>query len=233
MIYVVGDIHGQYTKFLRLLQKIDLKEDDILYTIGDIVDRGPSGLKTLLFMSEDPRIIPILGNHDYLFAYIAQKLLTQEVTDIFLDQLAPEDLALLQIWLQNGGTSTLKEYQQLSKPQRELVLEYIKEFSLFEEVEVNGTDYVLVHGGLGNFSPDKPLEDYDLADLIDVRADYSKIYYPDKILVTGHTPTDFIQGHPSGLIYRKNNHIALDTGAGFDQYLSAFCLDTGEEFYID
>jgi serine/threonine protein phosphatase 1 len=61
-----------------------------------------------------------------------------------------------------------------------------------------------------------------------------KTYFPDKYVVTGHTPTQMIEQNPKpGFIYRKNNHIAIDCGANFpDGRLAAICLDTGEEYYI-
>ena len=39
--YVISDIHGEYDKFLDLLQKTGLREEDTLYILGDVVDRGP------------------------------------------------------------------------------------------------------------------------------------------------------------------------------------------------
>lgn len=52
-------------------------------------------------------------------------------------------------------------------------------------------------------------------------------------MVTGHTPTQTIEGNPNpGFIYRYNNHIAIDCGAYYPGgRLAAICLDTGEEFY--
>ena len=37
MIYVMSDIHGNRKKFDMLLEQIDLKSDDELYILGDIV----------------------------------------------------------------------------------------------------------------------------------------------------------------------------------------------------
>ena len=65
------------------------------------------------------------------------------------------------------------------------------------------------------------------------RADYNVTYYPDKYIVTGHTPTQFIKENPNpGFIFRSNNHIAIDCGAHIrGGRLAALCLETGEEFY--
>ena len=39
--YVISDIHGECDMFLEMLEKIELKDSDILYILGDVVDRGP------------------------------------------------------------------------------------------------------------------------------------------------------------------------------------------------
>mgnify|MGYP006922387770 CR=1 FL=1 len=55
-------------------------------------------------------------------------------------------------------------------------------------------DFVLLHSGLGHFSPDKALEDYELEDFLFGRPELDTAYYPDKILVFGHTPTRILGG---------------------------------------
>ena len=34
--YVIADIHGEYQKFMDLLEKIRLKDSDTLYILGDV-----------------------------------------------------------------------------------------------------------------------------------------------------------------------------------------------------
>ena len=40
VIYVLSDIHGMYDKYQQMLAKIDLKPEDTLYILGDVIDRG-------------------------------------------------------------------------------------------------------------------------------------------------------------------------------------------------
>ena len=40
--YVISDIHGEYEKFMELLEEIELEENDTLYVLGDVLDRGES-----------------------------------------------------------------------------------------------------------------------------------------------------------------------------------------------
>lgn len=55
--YVISDIHGEYDKFITQLEKIDLKDSDTLYILGDVVDRGPNPVKTLLKLMEMPNVV--------------------------------------------------------------------------------------------------------------------------------------------------------------------------------
>lgn len=60
MIEGTSDIHGEYDKFMELLDKIKLKETDTLYILGDILDRGPHPIKTLRKLMDMPNVICII-----------------------------------------------------------------------------------------------------------------------------------------------------------------------------
>ena len=232
MVYIISDNHGDYEKYRRLLQTIDLRPADTLYILGDVVDRGPEPMKVLLDMMSRPNVVPILGNHELTAAYCLCFLL-KEITDDAIAELGDVQWAALQEWFLNGGRATLADFHRLSPEERLDVLDYLGEFSLYEEVSAGGRDYLLVHAGLQNFSPDRPMEDYAPDELIFDRPDYGRPYYPDKYVVTGHTPTQNIPCNPNpGRIFRQNNHIAVDCGCGYGGPLAAVCLDTGEEFYV-
>lgn len=233
MLYCISDLHGEYEKYKTILQVLDFSDDDTLYVLGDVVDRGPEPMKILFDMMARPNVIPLVGNHDAAATYVLN-LFLQEITEDLLEKFDDDTLYLIQAWLEDGGESTLKDFLRCSADQREEILDYLKEFRLYEEVCVGGNDYVLVHGGLENFSEKKKLSDYSPDELINYRTDYSKpLFSGNKFLVTGHTPSLIIPENPSpGYIFRKNNHIAIDCGAVFQGgRLGAICLDTGEEFY--
>lgn len=110
---------------------------------------------------------------------------------------------------------------------------FLEDFELYEELVIKGKRYLLVHGGLGHFSPEKEMNEYSLRDLVWDRPNYRRKYFDDTYLVTGHTPTQTIDENENpGYIYRENHHIAIDCGACFPGgRLAAICLETGEEFY--
>lgn len=67
MHYVCSDIHGRYDRYTALLEHIDLN-NDTLYILGDMIDRGPDGVKLLLDMASRSNVVPILGNHEFTAA---------------------------------------------------------------------------------------------------------------------------------------------------------------------
>ena len=232
MIYVVSDIRGEYNKLIDLLDKIKLKKTDTLYVLGDILDRGPHPIKTLRKLMNMPNVICMVGNHE-LMALICLEFLMKEITDMSIEELDEEMLDNLVTWQVNGSKSTINEFNQLGVKAKQEVIEFIKDFVVYEEVSVNDKDYLLVHAGLGNYSPEKEIEDYSLHELLWMREDYDVQYFENTYVITGHTPTQTIEGnsHP-GYIYQQNNHIAIDCGAHYPGgRLAALCLDTGEEYY--
>ncbi|MBO4901908.1 MAG: serine/threonine protein phosphatase [Lachnospiraceae bacterium] len=230
--YVISDIHGEYEQFLSLLAQINLQPDDSLYILGDVLDRGPEPIRTLIHLMGMKNVIPIAGNHE-LMALDCLRFLRKEITEKSIRELTPEVTENFFTWAENGSAPTIEEFRKLQSERQQAVIDYIREFSVCEEIIVNGQKYLLVHAGLGNYSPDKEIDDYSLKELMWDRADYETMYFPDTYVITGHTPTQLIDDNPNpGYIYRKNNHIAIDCGACFPGgRLAAICLDNGYEYY--
>ena len=232
MIYVMSDLHGQFEKYLEMLKKIEFSDRDELYILGDVVDRGPHPIRLLMDMSMRSNVFPLLGNHDWMAMEILKKLNTEITEENFSTHLDEKWMEILSMWMADGGNTTMREFRALSMEDREALLEYFSEFALFEELEVGGSRFVLVHGNLPDFDPQKALEDYDGIGMINSRADYERVYYSDRYLVTGHTPTCEINEAYKGRIYRKNQHIAVDCGAGWGLPLGCIRLDDLKEFYV-
>ena len=63
-VIVVGDIHGCFDEFVRLLAECDYGPDDLVVATGDIVDRGPKSKETLEWFRDTPGALSVEGNHD-------------------------------------------------------------------------------------------------------------------------------------------------------------------------
>ena len=234
MRYIISDIHGCYDEYQALLEKINFSDTDELYVLGDAMDRGPEPIKVIQDLMSRLNVIFIMGNHDFIMYTIMKKLSVEITTDNCERYLTTEDILDFNHWLQDGGKVTVDKFSKLNINEKMDILDYLSEVSVYETIVNDGKEYILVHAGLGNFSPDKDLDEYELYELLEERTDYSKRYYPDTntFLVTGHTPTIFIEGWEKPEVYMENGHIAIDCGCVGGGKLAAFCIETGEVTYI-
>lgn len=235
MRYIISDIHGCYDEYIKLLDKIKFSDEDELYLLGDAVDRGPEPIKVLKDIMSRPNVVFILGNHDFIMYTLMRKLAVEITAENVDNHLVADDILGYHLWLQDGGQVTADQFRALPREEREAILAYLSEASLYETIAYGGKRYVLVHAGLANFSPDKDLNDYELYDFLEERANYFKRYYPDEntYLVTGHTPTIYIEGWRKTEVYRKNGHIAMDCGCVGGGKLAAYCIETEEVTYVE
>lgn len=114
--YVIGDIHGQYEKFLDLLHGANLitpqldwaGDDSTLCLVGDYFDRGPDGIGTIdLIMrlqqqapAHGGQVHALLGNHEVAFL-AAYRFGDQRDTEPFFVT-----------WLEMGGV--LEDMQRIT-----------------------------------------------------------------------------------------------------------------------
>lgn len=242
MIYVIADIHGCYDEYIALLEKINFNDEDELFVLGDVVDRGPEPMKVLQDMMMRPNVYPILGNHDYIALKVLRKLCVEINEENVENHLNADDMMDYLYWMQDGGQSTVEKFRKLSEEEKEDILEYLQEFTLYEDVMAGGKRFILAHADLHGLDLHGYMEDLsenldnmDFSDFIFHRADYDRRYFKDEniFLVTGHTPTFSIRDDGKAFVYEKNGHIAIDCGCVYGKRLAAYCLDDGNVIYVD
>ena len=82
--FVLGDIHGKFKELNILLDKINYDPaSDNIYTVGDMIDRGPDSVEVLDFFILNESNYSILGNHEHMAVTPAWR----------------------NIWIHNGGIS--------------------------------------------------------------------------------------------------------------------------------
>jgi serine/threonine protein phosphatase 1 len=93
---VIGDVHGEYHRLVRLLEKPDLNGRHVVF-LGDLIDRGPDSfavLESVSYLTDNwtPGVTVLRGNHE----------------QILLDFLQSSDASA---FLRNGGLTTIASYQ--------------------------------------------------------------------------------------------------------------------------
>ena len=222
MTYVMANIHGNYQKFQSILSQISFRDEDILYVLGDSVDFGEESMELIADLSVRVNVYPIAGEHDFLAARMLKGFSKMLESGAAPD---PDYIAEMTAWVQDGGQSTLEAFRALDAEQREGVLEYLEEMTLFEEVTVKGKEYLLVHAGIADYDPDADLYDYEPEDFFSEPLDASYSLVEGKTVVVGHIPTK------SGQIERGDGSIFLDCGVCEGGQLACLCLENGKEFY--
>lgn len=68
---VISDVHGEYDKMIAALDAVQFdKNNDILISNGDLIDRGPKVMECIKYVLDCPHHLIILGNHEYMFLEI-------------------------------------------------------------------------------------------------------------------------------------------------------------------
>ena len=61
----MSDLHGRFDKYTLMLNKINFTEEDELFLLGDVCDRGPESAQIFLdMMNRNNNVYPIMGNHE-------------------------------------------------------------------------------------------------------------------------------------------------------------------------
>lgn len=232
MLYVMSDIHGEYERYLAMLEQIAFSQDDTLFVLGDVVDRGPEPIKVLQDMASRDNVYLLKGNHEAMASFVLHKL-NVEITEANAEShINTELMQAIMEWQQNGGNITMRKFRELSADDKRDLLDYIDDAPLFDIVDVGTKTFVLLHSGLGNFKEGKRLSQYTYDELACMRPDFERQYYKDPsiYIVSGHTPTLAVTGKSE--IYHSHNNILIDCGATFGGRLACLCLETMTEYYV-
>lgn len=217
---------------MGLLKRAGVTDEDFVFVLGDVIDRGQYGAELLLWLSVQPNMKLILGNHEAML--LSCDFLFDEITNESLDRLDSEQFHLLNNWMFNGASPTLAGLRKLFKKDPEAaegVLDYLREAPLYECLEVGGHRFVLVHAGLDHFDAARPLADYSPDDLLWARPSLDTRYYDDTTVIFGHTPTVYFGKQFLGKAVRTDTWICIDAGAAMGRCPMLLRLDDLKEFY--
>jgi serine/threonine protein phosphatase 1 len=228
-VIVIGDLHGYREPLARLLDKMEVRNEDLVVFIGDYIDRGPDSRalvdKLIEFGSSREYTVFLKGNHeDMLLGAIGMPALIQDVAT----------------WFHNGGVQTLASYgaeegEIVSLPgirdpdeRRKRLLSYIPEshvaFFAALELFVETENYFICHAGV---SPYSTIEEgkKNIFDLLWMRDHlYADTPEWEKTVVCGHTP--------QSKVLVREKLICIDTGLYYYGKLSAIDLLSGKIFQV-
>ena len=198
--YGIGDVHGMCSMLLRLMNRCldDGGGKRAKYILlGDYVDRGPHSRETVELLIELQRSFPakiicLRGNHEAMTLA------------------AVGGGAAEKLWLQNGGTATLRSYGV--ERAHDLPAQHLEWFRTLPLCHDDGLR-LFVHAGI---NPDRPFDQQDEQDLLWSRARFLDDERDHgRVIVHGHTP--MWHGFPD----LRKNRVGIDTAAGYGGPLTA------------
>ena len=216
MIYATADLHGYpLDAFRKLLASARFGAEDVLYVLGDVIDRnGDGGVRLLRWLMAQRNVHLLMGNHEAML--LSCDFLFREERLPALKSLKPGRRALVRSWIAHGGKPTMEALSDLHLREPwafARLMEGVRRMPLYATVSAGGRDLLLVHSGLGNFDPYRPLKDYAPDELLNHRPTRKEHYYDEILTILGHTPTTKLHGQP-GRMLRMPTWIDIDTGAG-------------------
>jgi serine/threonine protein phosphatase 1 len=209
---VIGDIHGGLKALIQVLQKAEIKQNDILIFLGDYVDgwsESPGVLDYLIALSEQQKCIFIRGNHD----------------ELLLDWLENRHENIKEeLWFKHGGKATVDAYLNVSNETKQKHITFLKSLRNYY---LDAENRLFIHAGFTNmngvsqeFFPklmywDRTL--WEVALCLDETMDKNSPLYPKRLKIypeifIGHTPVSKTEIVPP---HCKNSVWNLDTGAAF------------------
>src|SRR5438552_3034426 len=162
---VIGDIHGCYDELVSLLGKIDLRSEDRVVAVGDLVVKGNKNKEVLDLFSGDARFSSVIGNHD---------------------------LALVRFW--RGEAISLKNSQKQTcielEANKPLYQSYLNSLPFLIDLG----SYLIVHAGIRPGIPLSEQSQEDLTGLRTLGADRTSrnglpwydVYEGEKVVLFGH-----------------------------------------------
>lgn len=223
-ILVASDIHGCLSYFRNVLKKASFSCDDLLFIVGDTLEKGPESLGTLRYVMElckQGNVIPLIGNVDIYRLMMIDGVSEDSAADFY------SYILMMRKW---SGSSFYEELASecgysINSPEdillskQDVIANFENEFNFLASLPTvaETQNYVFVHGGLREkeVSDNQNRSIFELTKF-DAFMDSTPHVF-DKYVVVGHWPvslysTSVAQLNP--IINRDKKIISIDGGCG-------------------
>lgn len=198
-LFVIGDVHGCYATFLKMIDRWDRKTE-ILIQLGDLIDRGngsPEVVKLARHLKKAyaDQAVFIKGNHEYE--------MIEHITN------PPNNN-----WLKQGGSETMHQYLAAGRDIKDDV-RWLQTMPLYW-----GNDHIFIsHAGISE-KANRPFHETSEYGILWNRSPLKDI---QKLQIIGHTPCDW------PIYDKQSNSWNIDTAAVFGNQLTGMKLKQSGE----
>jgi hypothetical protein len=196
---VIGDIHGCFDELRDLLELVELRTDDRVIAVGDLITKGEKNSDVLDLFIKDDRFSSVVGNHDR---------------------------ALRQYW--RGEPVRLNKQQKITAAQLESKREVYSAYLRSLPFTMNLGSHLVVHAGVRPGVPLRHQMASDLTEMRTMGANPSRrkgvawyeVYRGPRIVLFGHWPAKTPRLAPHA--------IGLDTGCVYGGCLTGYIIESKE-----
>lgn len=195
--FVISDIHGCYDTLKHLIeQQVRLSKTDVLYCLGDFIDRGPGSKQVLDYIMDLQEagfgVHTLLGNHEEMFL------------NCFFEQ------TIKGIWYSSGGSETLRSFGVSTI--QDIPEKYVRFIMNMERFKIL-PDYLLVHAGFNFEINDIFTDEFSMLWIRNSIVDPAKT--GNRVVVHGHTPTELEKITQRIASVSVHYQINIDNGAAY------------------
>lgn len=226
-ILVTSDIHGHLSYLKNILKKVSFSDNDILFIVGDMIEKGPENLGALRYVMDlckQKNVIPLIGNVDAYRLQLIHNLSKETATDFYnyiLDLRKWVGSSFYEELAKECGY-TINSPKDILLAKQDVVAHFKPEFDFISNLPaiVETQNYIFVHGGLREKEVANN-ENKGLFELTKFNAFMTATPHTfDKYVVVGHWPvalysTSVQQLNP--IIDRNKKIISIDGGCGIKE----------------
>ncbi len=183
-IVLISDIHGDLNGLIQLLKKVNLTSEDVLFLLGDMVEKGPRSLDTLNYIMDLEKtftVYAVCGNCDAI------------ANEIYCEKENKELLTYL-IWRKNSLINEMCESLSIKLTEKSdmklvkeiLIKNFAKELEWIKNLPdiIETQKFIFVHAALST----QPLDKQNAAQVRRTDAFLYQGLSFDKFCVVGHWP---------------------------------------------
>lgn len=226
-ILATSDVHGNLSHLQNVLQKAKFSASDVLFLVGDLIEKGPQSLQTLRYvmrLCEGGNVYPLLGNVDAWRPQMIRDIAPENARD-FYDYLLSN-----RAW---KGSSIFDEMtaelcclcqspEDVLRMKEPVLTHFQAEFSFLDNLPtvIETQNYTFVHGGLRDRNVQENAK-RGLFELLKYDRFMETPHRFEKYVVVGHWPVslygkEYMQLNP--VIDREKKIISIDGGCGIKDF---------------
>jgi serine/threonine protein phosphatase 1 len=188
----IGDIHGHYDGLRLLWHNLSIQDEDQVFFVGDLIDRGPRSADVVDFVRNHASGC-VQGNHEQLLleTFAGGRI----------------NMTTLHGWMYSGGQATLTSYGHSSDILNDHLV-WLRQLPSYIDLD----DIWLVHAGMNPNLPVSEQSDYEMCWIRDDFHTIATPFFADKLIITGHTITFTFPGVEPGKLVAGCGWLDIDTG---------------------